>query len=359
MSSWREPESSVLFSIAGGRGFGIVTITVELGFHSFHSEVNVLAEGAGQPVVFAAADVGSNATKVMVWEIAGDRSVRERFQNRFPLRLDDVFRAGQIEPPTVARLIETFLEIADIGRRHGAAEVRAVATEAFRSARNSPAVAEAITLETGIELQVISPEEETRLVVAGVLLDMPVRGNDFVILDIGGGSAQITVCGRGSGQGSAGTAPVFPVVSLALGAVRLREMFIHGDPIAPGDFEALREHVEAAVPLGTASLTGQWSSCAVGCGGGVRFLHAMCGIQSGALSQDQPFRLGQLEHLCEAIWHMPIEALVRHYGIDRERAEIIVPGAVVLLKLMKHLKVNELRPSRRGVRDGLLADFLA
>ncbi len=96
----------------------------------------------------------------------------------------------------------------------------------------------------------------------------------------------------------------------------------------------------------------------MGCGGGVRFLHTMCGILCGMLGQDQAVRADQIEHLCQMIWHMPIDVMVRHYGIDNERAEIIVPGAVVLATLIKRLKVVEIRPARRSVRDGLLADFL-
>jgi exopolyphosphatase/guanosine-5'-triphosphate,3'-diphosphate pyrophosphatase len=317
-----------------------------------------LLEANGQPVVFAAADVGSNATKVLVWEIGAGGVPRERFQKRFALRLSDVFRVGRIEPATVGRLVEIFIEIAAICREHGARQVRAVATEAFRSAGNAREVAEAIALETGIDLQVISSRKEAELVAEGVLLDYLAGAGNLAILDIGGGSTQITIAGLGGRRENTGKMPVLPAVSLPLGAVRLREMFMRSDPMVPADFEAMRRHVEQAMVRGTVSLRGQWSPCAIGCGGGVRFLHTMCGIHGGVAGQDQPVRMDQIEHLCDAIWHMPIEALVRHYGIDRERAEIIVPGGVVLLALMKQLKLNEMRPSGRGVRDGLLAEFL-
>ncbi|MCX8037470.1 MAG: hypothetical protein N3D11_10590 [Candidatus Sumerlaeia bacterium] len=298
--------------------------------------------------------MGSNATKILIWEIAGDGQVRERFQKRYALRLDDVFRTGRIEPPTVVRLTETFAEIAALCRQHGVEAERAVATEAFRSAANAREVADAIALETGIEIAIISAEEEARLVAEGVLLDRPVQGSAFLIFDIGGGSAQVSRVDRSAGGNTAAT----ETFSMPLGAVRLREMFVRGDPISPADYEALQEHVRAALTVGLAKLNGQWAPCAVGCGGGVRFLHMMCGIHGGALGQDQPVRYHQLEHLCQTIWPMSVSALMRNFGIDRERAEIIVPGAVVAVNLMKHLHVNDLRPSRRGLRDGLLAEFM-
>jgi len=304
---------------------------------------------AGQPVVVAAADIGSNATKILVWEIAADKRPREQFQKRYALRLDDAFRAGRIEPPSVVRLIETFAEIADLCRRQAVQHLRAVATESFRSARNGREVVEAIALETGIEPEIISPQEEGRLVAEGVLLDHPERRSGFLILDIGGGSVQIIQPDRASRVRT---------ISLPLGAVRLREMFIRSDPIAPADFKALQAHADEIAARGAESLPGERPSCAFGCGGGVRFLHAMCGILRGNLSQNQPMRSDHLDHLCQAIWPMTTDSIVRHYGIDHERAEIIVPGAVALLSLMKYLKVGELRPSSRGVRDGLLADFL-
>lgn len=308
-----------------------------------------MVEVAENATVAAAADIGSNATKILLWEIAGDGRARERFQKRYPLRLDDVFRTGQIEPATIARLIETFLDIADIVRKNGARQVRAVATEAFRSASNARAVVEAIALETGIEPEVISPQEEGRLVASGVLLDHPEQRNSFMILDIGGGSAQIT---RPIRDGAIRT------TSVPLGAVRLREMFIHSDPIRPADFGAMSEHVEATLRRGATGIEYRGSGGAFGCGGGVRFLHTMCGILHGALSQDQAIRVAQVEHLRDAIWAMTSDSLARHYGIDHERAEIIVPGVVVLLGLMKHLKIRQLQPSSRGVRDGLLAEFM-
>ena len=300
-------------------------------------------------MVLAAADIGSNATKVLIWEIAEDGRPHERFQKRYALRLNDAFRRKRIEPPTVARLIETFADISDTCRKHGVGQLQAVATEAFRAADNAREVVEAIMLETGIEPKVISPQEEGRLVAEGVLLDHPDRRNDFLIMDVGGGSAQITGPDRESGVHA---------ISLPLGAVRLREMFIRSDPISPVDFEALRAHVETVAARGTVGVNRRGTGWAFGCGGGIRFLHTMCGIHGGPLLQNQPVRLDQLEHLCQAIWPMPTDAIVRHYGIDRERAEIIVSGAVALISLMKYSKTGEVRPSSRGVRDGLLADLM-
>jgi len=306
-------------------------------------------EAGGKSVVLAAVDIGSNATKVLVWEIGGDKRPHERLQKRFALRLEDVFRVGRIEPSMIARLVETFLEITEICRRHGAQYVRAAATEAFRSASNAQEVVAAIALETGIEPKIVSPHEEGRLVAEGVLLDHAECRSDFLILDIGGGSAQTILPDRRSG---------IHTITLPLGAVRLREKFVRTDPIKLADFEAMCAHAEATAARIRIGAGGRRRGSAFGCGGGVRFLHAMCGILCGTLSQNQPVRADQLEHLCQAIWPMPADTVIRHYGIDHERAEIIVPGAVALLALMKCLKIVELRPSSRGVRDGLLADFL-
>lgn len=302
-----------------------------------------------QSVVFAATDIGSNASKILIWEIGREKRWQERFHKRYPLRLDDVYRSGRIEVPRVARLIETFVEIAGICRAYAVGQFRAVASDAFRSASNGCQVAEAIALESGIEPEVLPAEEEGRLIAEGVLLDDPYRRGEFLILDIGGGSAEIILPDRDGGVRT---------ISLPLGAVRLREMFVRSDPIAPDEYEALRAHVEETVAQATAGMDGQWSSGAVGCGGGVRFLHAMCGVLCGALSQHQPVRVDQLEHLCETIWPMRVDSITRHYGIDQERAEIIVPGAVVVLALMKHLRLATVCPSGRSIRHGLLADFL-
>lgn len=301
------------------------------------------------PVIFAATDIGSNATKTMVWAIGPDKHPRERFQKRFPLRLDDVFRTRRIGASNLARLLETFIAISAICREHGARRARAVATDAFRAAENARQVAEAIALETGIEIEVLSTREEGRLIAEGVLLDDADRRGRFLILDIGGGSADIILPERNGGVRS---------ISLPLGAVRLREMFVRSDPMAPPEYAAMSEHVEKTIAHRLTALDGRWSSQAVGCGGGVRFLHTMTGVYHSMLAQDQPLRHEQLEHLRDAIWPLRVGTLVEKYGVDHERAEIIVPGAVVLAALMKRLGLKALRPSARGVRDGLLAEFL-
>ncbi|MBM3334277.1 hypothetical protein FJY63_06415 [Candidatus Sumerlaeota bacterium] len=298
--------------------------------------------------VFAAADLGSNATKVLIWQIGGDNHPREISQRRFPMRLSDAFRTGKIEPPTVAALTEVFAEIADLCRKHGAATLKAVATDAFRQASNSRQVTDAIALETGIEIEVVSAQREAELVAKGVLLDHPVFADDLLVLDVGGGSAQISVFDRRD----------ITVTSVPLGAVRLREMFVRCDQIAPLDYQAMCSHVDRVVAEGLSQAHASRTSPAIGCGGGVRFIHAMCAVHGGVTGQNEPVRLNRLEHLCEAIWHMPVDSIVRLYGIDRERAEIIVPGAVVLLALMKHLRIGAVIASRRGVRDGLLSEFL-
>jgi len=325
------------------RGFGAKNTGSEF------EEVEVELAEIGQNPVFAATDVGSNATKIMVWEIEAEKRPRPRFHKRYPLRLDDAFRTGQIGPANIARLVETFAEIGEICRKKGVTRLRAVATDAFRAARNRAEVVRAVETETGIVLEVLSPEEEGRLVAEGVMLDRCNGRRDFLILDIGGGSAEII---RPRPRGDA------EVLSLPLGAVRLREAFVRSDPLTPDQYEALCAHVERVVAEGTASLGRRWSNTGVGCGGGVRFLHAMCGVLHATLSQNEPMRLGQLEHLCEAIWPLKVETLVQKYGIERERAEIIVPGAVVARELMRRLDLAALEPSQRGVRDGLLADFL-
>ena len=302
-----------------------------------------------RPITFAGIDVGSNATKLSIWLIGPDGQTRELTQKRFPMRLEDAFRseAAEIGAAKAARLIDMFREIAELTRQMKAEYVRAVATEAFRSARNGPAVAAEIEHKTGLRVETLTPQEEGRLVSDGVMLDFPGKERDFAIIDVGGGSAQVILPGARGPR----------TVSLPIGAVRLRTWFMPSDPIPPDEYEAMCGYVEDTVAEHVTSIDGRWSTSAIGVGGGARFLHAMCAVLKGSFQQDQPLRLDHLEHLTHVIWPLRADSLVRHYGIDLERAEIIIPGAVALLAIMKRLGVNMVKPSRRSVRDGLLVHF--
>lgn len=299
-------------------------------------------------VVYAATDIGSNATKTAIWRIGDDRTPRMVFQKRFPLRLAGAFRADRIEQARIDGLVEVFSQIAGVLAQHGVTKHDAVATDAFRSASNGDAVIEAIHRATGIKPAVLAPKQEGWLVARGVMLDGHNDRREMVIIDIGGGSAEVVLHD---------SAKDIHALSLPLGAVRLRERFIRSNPIAPKEYAAMREHVEKTIGKRISRVTGRWAE-AIGCGGGVRFLHMMYGVFRSTIMQDQPLRCDQLGHLCDTIWPQRTDSLVKKYGIDPERAEIIVPGGVVLVALMKRLGLNAIRPSLRGIRDGLLAEFL-
>lgn len=300
-------------------------------------------------VLYAATDIGSNATKTTIWRMDSGRPPRPVFQKRYPLRLADAFRGDRLEPAVVERLVETFSEIAAALKQHNVAHHHAVATEAFRKASNGEAVVQAVHEATGIQPRVLSSKQEGWLVARGVMLDNHGEQQDRLIIDVGGGSAEVILVDR---------ADKIHALSLPLGAVRLREKFIRSNPIAPAEFDAMTEHVEKMVYKRIAPVSERWT-CGIGCGGGIRFLHMMYGVFRTTMMQDQPLRRDQLEHLLQTIWPQRTDSLVKQYGIDLERAEIIVPGAIVLLTLMKRLDLSAIRPSFRGVRDGLLAEFLS
>src|SRR5262249_20074563 len=135
---------------------------------------------------------------------------------------EQVFRTGRLAPEAIARAGAALGRFAELARRSGAAQIRAVATSAVREASNRALLLRAVRSQAGLELEVISGAEEARLICLGVLQGAP-PGERRLLCDIGGGSTEITAAAGEEPEAS---------YSLPLGSVRLTEFFIENDPIS-------------------------------------------------------------------------------------------------------------------------------
>ena len=289
---------------------------------------------------FAAVDVGTNAVRLKLVRARRDGSLEVLHEERDPIRPGEgVFETGSIPPPVAARLIETLRGYNGICRRHHA-EVRAVATSAIREARNGPEIVKRASREAGIDLEVISGREEARLICLGVLGGTPARTRSLVV-DIGGGSTEVAVADGEQPRN---------LYSLALGAVRLTEIFGSSGKVAPRKLGIMRgyaaEIVERSLP---ARITGA-PRTAIGSSGTIRAVvtHAAAAGTAHASAEQIARAAGELALM---------SPLSRRQLFDPARAEIVVAGAVVLEAVARRLKLASIAATDRGLRDGLLLDL--
>ncbi|MDY7232659.1 Ppx/GppA phosphatase family protein [Hyalangium rubrum] len=293
-----------------------------------------------QPVL-AAIDVGTNAVRLELARPDPDGALETLHQERDPIRPGEgVFSTGSMPKETADRLLSTLRRYSALCRRHKA-RVRAVATSALREARNRTEVVRRVREEAGLDLEVVSGKEEARLICLGVLHRKPSDARSLLV-DIGGGSTEVAT--------ATGERPD-NLWSLALGAVRLTEVFDASKSVTPKQLKLMRSFVAEVMRKTLPEKLPKVPRVALGSSGTI---NGVVGFASADGAGSATAR--QISHAVETLAEMSPER--RRKRFDPRRADIIVSGAVILEGVVKHLGVESVAAVNRGLRDGLLVDLL-
>ena len=180
---------------------------------------------------FAAVDIGSNSVRLKIARLTRGR-LRAIHEDREVTRLGEgVFRSGFLTPESMAETVKVLRRFHRATQQVVTDPVRVVATSALRDARNSQAFLEWVRSATGWKVEIISGLEEARLIHLGLVSNLRVDSSPALMMDLGGGSCELTVSGRGH---------IRDTVSLPLGAVRLTDEFLSHDPSRKGELKRLR-----------------------------------------------------------------------------------------------------------------------
>ena len=296
----------------------------------------------------AVIDLGSNSFRLVVFSwVPGSwwkRTDEIHEAVRIGAGLDS---SGALGEEPMERALETLELYAHFCRATGVKEIRPVATSAIRDATNQQDFLDASKERSGLEVQVLSREEEARYgylaAVNSTTLD------DGVALDLGGGSMQLT---RVEGRLAA------DFRSWPLGAVRMTERFLPGDRAKKKQLKALREHVAEA--LADAPWLQRGGRLA-GIGGTVRNLASAAELAAGLPSFGvQGFSVTReaLDDLVERLADLPAEDRSDVPGIKSARADLILAGAVVVQSVMEAGGFEALEVTEAGLREGVFYETL-
>jgi len=300
-----------------------------------------------KPIQLAAIDAGSNAFRLMVARIrsADDWEIVESV--RAPVRLGhSVFTSGEFDRKTLRDAAAAFREFRNIMDAHGVTAYRAVTTSAAREARNRHVLIERIRHQAKIELEVISGDEEARLVRVAVLRALRDFDPPRFILDLGGGSLELNELRRGVLQESIG---------LPLGTVRLMEAFQAQGVIHEHTANEIRLHVLSVLQSALPTRPRSSGAYTVACGGNAETLAGLAaGPRMGGLTTLNP-RL-----LRDRLWHilqLNVEERMKSFYVRRDRAEVMGVAAIVLVTVAWWLRLRQMIAPRVGVREGLLYEL--
>ena len=300
------------------------------------------------PARFATIDVGTNTVLLLVAQRRGDGFVAVRERAEITRLGRGVDGSGILQPAAIRDTVAVLARYAGEARALGARAIACVATSAARDARNGGDFFAAAQREAGLSPEVISGDEEARLVYLTAWREFGAAGA-LAVVDVGGGSTEFIV---GEGPALRGR------VSLQVGAVRLTERHVRSHPIPPAELETLREAARGALePLG--ALRPARGARLVGVAGTVTTLAAVArGLPHHDAQRVHGQRLaaGEVEALIPAMAALTVPQRAALPGMEPARADVIVAGAVVVAEAMRRSGLDPLVVSDRGVRWGLLHD---
>ncbi len=300
-------------------------------------------------MIVAALDIGTNSVKLVVSEDNGKVTLDEVRITRLGEGVDS---AGKLGAEASARTLKAVTEFARLADTHGATVRAGVGTSALRDASDGAEFARRASEIFGGPVEIISGEREAELTFLAVSRDpdLPLEAS-VIASDIGGGSSEVVL---GDGEKSSFR------TSLQLGAVRLTERTQPSDPWTPEDLaraRALADEAVAALP--TAAL----ETTFVACGGTAANLAGMALSapgEGGTLADIHGFVLSAqtLDRQITTLASLPLAQRKSVPGLEPDRAEVIIAGAILQRALLQHFRLDALTVSVRGLRYGLLSSLL-
>ena len=296
----------------------------------------------------AAIDIGTNSIRSIVIETSGNGKYRILDDEKVLVRLGEgLHQTGVISPAAWERALEALSRQKKIIDGYKVRSIEAVATSALRKAANGAALVLEIKNKIGLDVEVISGEEEAELAALSAFHNFDLEGVRHLIFDIGGGSLElITALG----------AHIEEMLSLELGAVFLTESFLRSDPVQASEHQKLRKYIRKSLKAGyTGDRAGM--QCLVGSGGTITSIAAMV----AATRREKFDSIHGYELLRSEVVHL-LAMLLRKSdkerrslpGLNPDRSDIIIAGVTVVDELMDFFQVNVLRVNERGIREGLI-----
>ncbi len=315
-------------------------------------EKNVKA--AGHVVGFV--DIGTNAVRLLVVRINPNFSYTIISQEKEVVRLgEEEFKDNILKPQAMERAIFVCGKFASLAKTYGASEIIAVGTSAIREAQNQCEFLEKLHNETGLNVNVISGQEEARLICVGVSSGVDIGEEKAIFIDLGGGSTEIAIGNQHE---------CFSVDSLRLGAIRLTAKFIGEGWTGPIDnsvYKRIKQYVEDKVRPLKPKIQEYGARRAWGSSGTIINLAEVANKlfkkngNGGALTLTRK----NLKKLAPILYSLPLEERKKLPALNPDRADIIIAGAATIEVIMEEFGLEEICVSHRELRDGLLVEYLS
>ncbi|MCU7550747.1 ethanolamine ammonia-lyase reactivating factor EutA [Chitinophagaceae bacterium LB-8] len=281
----------------------------------------------------AAIDIGSNAARLLICDAITNASGKQDFVKvalvRVPLRLGfDVFESGKISDKKIDMMIKTIKSYKLLMDVYDVPYLKACATSAMRDAENAKEIIEKIKAETGIEIKVISGQEEATFIYENHIADNMSSDETYLYIDVGGGSTELTFFTDGK---------LAAKQSFDIGTIRLLK-----NQVDEKSWNKMKNFIKTK--------TGKYHHItAIGSGGNINKVFSLSKRKDG-----KPLSLNLLKDYYKDMSNLSVLQRMSLYKLREDRADVIVPALSIYLNVMRWADANEIYVPKIGLSDGLI-----
>ncbi len=303
-------------------------------------------EMVGFPLRVACVDMGSNAIRFLAVEASSEVDFTTLASERCPVRLGhSVFLSGDLDPQAMDAAVAALTDFDRQMRELEIEHYRAVATSAVRESGNGDEFVARIAEEVGLELEVISGREEARLVHQAVATRIPLGSRKWLLVDLGGGSVEVSLVDEHGAYWSE---------SHTMGSVRLLEELTEAGA-EPGRFRRLLAEYISALRVPPIA-DGQQVSGYIATGGNIEALAHLAGFEDESGVTRVP--VDTLRVVIEQLAKLSYRERVDELGLRGDRADVILPAAMVYDRLAELIGAGEILVPHVGIKEGVIYDLV-
>ena len=307
-----------------------------------------------EPMRIAAIDIGTNSIHMIVVQVRPDRSFEVIDREKEMVRLGSGGLGGRaLTESSMVAALQVLSKFRRLAESHDVDEIVAAATSAVREADNGREFLNTVRQRTSIRARVISGTEEARLIYRAVVYGVDVSEGAAVVVDIGGGSVELT---RGT------PSKVQVAHSVKIGVIRLTEQFVRSDPLSARDERRLTKCITTETAAVVDHIVNLGFDRVIGTSGTIQSLGQLAASEEGVVGADdlrhRRISAKQLRRVRRELSSMTLAERLRIPGLDPRRADLAVAGSVLLDTLLKKLGAKELTLCDLALREGLALDYI-
>ena len=284
-------------------------------------------------MIIAAIDIGSNAARLLINEVKEPKRGKPEFTKlnflRIPLRLGmDVFAHGEIGPDREQMVIDCMRVFSGLMKVYKVEHYRACATSAMRDARNGAAIISQVKAESGIDIEIISGDQEAALVFENHIAEGLDKDFAYLYIDVGGGSTELTFYENGAMQYEH---------SFNIGTIRLLNNLVTDNHWKEMK-EEIRKNINSKKPV-----------VAIGSGGNINKIFSMSKTKEG-----KSMSIVLLRKYYKELNSLTLAERMTKFGLREDRADVLVPALEIFNKVMTWSEIEKIFVPKISVADGLI-----